>query len=563
MPTIQIPVGTSNFTEIIREHYYFIDKSGLIEELLKTQSTKVTLITRPRRFGKSLGMSMLNEFFDIRKDSRDLFAGLTIADNINLCKAWMNQYPTLFLTFKDVGGNTFENAYGLLETVIANAFNAHEYLLQSNRVNANDQSAFLRLSAGNARKKELQTSIALLIRMLYAHYGKPVILLLDEYDVPIAKASGNNGLKTDYYDQMMEVLYPLISTAIKDNEYLKFAVITGCLKIAKESIFTGTNNFVSDTITDTQLNEFFGFTQEEVNQLLADTGLCSHALEIKEWYDGYYFGNVNVYCPWDVMNHVKNLTLNPVKKPVSYWKNSSDNTIIRSFIDHTGPAVTKKFETLMAGKWITEKIEDNLTYRDLYSSESNLWSVLYLTGYLTQYHTDTPDMGLPQGYLALTIPNKEIMEIFESTVKTWFEQSTRHWDRKALFTAVWAGDSDSITSEMTKLLRKTISYHDYKEDFYHAFFAGIFAGAGYIVESNREHGEGRSDIVIQDYARDRVAVFEVKYSKFQEDLIKDCTKALTQMDIRMYAEEFEEEYSNVICYGISFYKKRCMVQIKE
>lgn len=390
-----------------------------------------------------------------------------------------------------------------------------------------------------------------------AHYGKPVILLIDEYDVPLAKAS-----EKDYYPQMLDMVKGIMQV-IKDNESLKFAVITGCLRITKESIFTGANNFVSDTISDTRLNEYFGFTQKEVNQLLREADLSSHEEEMREWYDGYHFGEFDIYCPWDVVNHVNQLLLNPGAKPAGYWKNSSDNAIIRSFIDYSGDEITKKFESLLSGETVIQKVELDLSYNYLHSSQENLWSILYLTGYLTRVREGKTKGKLPKGSLELAIPNAEIMEIFETTISKWFEETARQWDRQALFAAVWNGDAECVTDEMTRLLRKTISYHDYKEDFYHAFFAGIFAGAGYNVESNREHGEGRSDIIVQDYAGDRAAVFEVKYSNTLKELSGDCSKALAQIDERMYAEEFEEDYSRVVCYGMSFYKKRCLVKKKQ
>ena len=318
-----------------------------------------------------------------------------------------------------------------------------------------------------------------------------------------------------------------------------------------------------DTISDTRVNEYFGFTQKEVDLILKNAGLTDYADIIKEWYDGYHFGDFDVYCPWDVMNHVERLMLNPKAQPAGYWKNSSDNGIIRSFIDFAGDTITKKFETLLSGGYVVQKVEEDLTYNDLLSSEDNLWSMLYLTGYLTRVREGQLKSPLPEGCLALGVPNREIKEIFETTIAKWFQESTQKWDRKALFGAVWNGDAQTVTEEMTRLLRKTISYYDYREDFYHAFFAGIFAGAGYVVESNREHGEGRSDIIVQDYAGDRVAVFEVKYARTQESLAKSCEEAIMQIDKRIYGEEFEDDYSKVICYGISFYKKRCLVRLKE
>lgn len=553
MKGIKIPVGRSNFADIRKNNYYFIDKSGLIEELLKTDATQVTLITRPRRFGKSLGMSMLSAFFDVRSFSTELFAGLSIAKNKELCAAWMNQYPVLFLTFRSVDGLDFSGAYAQFVSVLAELYKKHFYLMESDKINTLDREMIYRIASKTAEQEEVKNSLLKLTQLMAVHYGRPVILLIDEYDVPLAKAS-----EKGYYLQMLDVVKGIMQV-IKDNEALKFAVITGCLRIAKESIFTGANNFVSDTISDTRLNEYFGFTQKEVDKLLKDTGLSSHAEEIKEWYDGYHFGEFDVYCPWDVVNHVNNLLLNPQMEPAGYWKNSSDNAIIRSFIELSGDAITKKFETLLAGGFVTQKVENDLSYDYLHSSQDNLWSVLYLTGYLTRIRDEK---ALPKGCLELTIPNAEIMEIFETTIMKWFEENSRQWNRKALFEAVWNGDAGRVTEEMTRLLRKTISYHDYKEDFYHAFFAGIFAGAGYNVESNREHGEGRSDVIVQDYSGDRAAVFEVKYSDSQANLPGDCDKAIVQIDDRMYAKEFEDDYSQVICYGISFYKKRCLVKKK-
>ncbi len=316
---------------------------------------------------------------------------------------------------------------------------------------------------------------------------------------------------------MLEVIKGMLSTALKDNFSLKFAVITGCLKIVKESIFTGTNNFVSDTISSTRYNEYYGFTQQDVDKLLADAEIEEKADLIKEWYDGYNFGEFEVYCPWDVMNYLRDLQNDLNARPISYWKNTSDNAIIRSFIDYTGAVIRKKLEVLIAGGSICQKIEEDLTYDYLHSSEDNLWSILYLTGYLTKVGERDKD-----GQIELRIPNKEVKEIFESTVRKWFEDSARVTNRKDLFDAVWNKDADKVTKEISTLLRMTISYYDYRENFYHAFLAGIFAGAGYSVESNREHGEGRSDIVIYNDVTGQVAVFEAKYSRKLEDLEKDC-----------------------------------------
>ena len=550
MKNLNIPVGISDFERIRELNYYYVDKTGLIKTLLQGEMDQVTLITRPRRFGKTMAMNMLNSFLDIRKDSRKLFEGLEISKDAGICEKWMNQYPTVFLSFKDVDGTTFENAFNFLKFIISEVCKQHIYLLDSNEVDEGDKQVFQKLKTCSASMMEIQSCILRISNMLKSYYKKPVILLIDEYDVPIAKASSNG-----YYKEMLEVIKGMLSTALKDNSSLKFAVITGCLKIAKESIFTGTNNFVSDTISSTRYNEYYGFTQQDVNKLLADAGIEEKAGLIKEWYDGYNFGEFEVYCPWDVMNYLRDLQNDLNARPVSYWKNTSDNAIIRSFIDYTGAAIRKKLEVLIAGGSIRQKIEEDLTYDYLHSSEDNLWSILYLTGYLTKVGECDAD-----GQIELRIPNKEVKEIFESTVRKWFEDSTRGMNRKDLFDAVWNKDTDKLTKEISTLLRMTISYYDYREDFYHAFLAGIFAGAGYSVESNREHGEGRSDVVIYNDVTGQVAVFEAKYSRKLEDLEKDCQKALDQMDTKMYAKEFEDTYDEVLCYGIAFYKKRCLVR---
>lgn len=554
MKEINIPVGISDFKEICKNGYYYVDKTFLIKELLKTTATKVTLITRPRRFGKTMAMSMLATYFDIRENSQDLFDGLEISKETDLCKEWMNQWPVVFLSLKDIDGLNFEDAYERLVVQISNLYKNYTYLLEYDKIDPDDRQIFLDLKAGKAEKAQVFQALRTLMRMLQIYHQKKVILLLDEYDVPIAKASSNG-----YYNQMLDVMKGIMSTALKDNTSLQFSVVTGCLRIAKESVFTGTNNFVTDSITDSRYNEFFGFTQAEVDQILEDADAGKHAESVKYWYDGYHFGNVDVYCPWDLMNYLCDLQRNPEAKPDSYWKNTSDNAIIRSFIDYAGSSITKKLETLLAGGYIVEQIDESLTYDYLHSSEENLWSILYLTGYLTTVREEDLSTSVPDGLSALAIPNAEIQEIFETTVMKWFSDSAKTWSRQILFDAVWRNDCELLTQEMNKLLRKTISYHDYKEDFYHAFLAGIFAGAGYSVESNKEHGEGRSDIVVSDIVNGRVAVFEVKKSDALADLISDCESALAQIDDRMYAKEFEDDYDEVLCYGISFFKKRCLV----
>lgn len=556
MNTINIPVGTSNFAEIRRKGSYFIDKSSLIEQLLKTQSTKVTLITRPRRFGKTLGMSMLSEFFDIQKNSRALFEGLSVMKNKGLCRQWMNQYPTLFLSFRGVDGLNFSGAYAQLASVIAELYKKHIYLTESEGIQPLDKEQFHRTAAEKADLKGVKNSLLKLTQLMELHYQKPVILIIDEYDVPLAKAS-----EKGYYREMQDAIKGVMQV-IKDNNSLEFAVITGCLQIAKESIFTGTNNFVSDTISDTQLNESFGFTQDEVNRLLADTGLAPYAEEIREWYDGYHFGDFDVYCPWDVMNHVQNLLLNPDSKPKNFWENTSDNSIIRTFLKRTDFDINDKFETLLAGEYIVEPIEENLTYDVLESSEENLWSLLYLTGYLTRLRPDEiPGLRLLPGHYALKVPNKEVLGIFKKSVKAWLMETTAQKDRNELFAALWDENAQRLTELISDLLFDTISYHDYAESFYHAFLTGLFSNAGYRVESNYENGLGRSDLVVKDRRNRRAVVLEAKRTYYEDQMENACEEALSQIREKQYAEKVERDgYKKAGRLGIAFFQKKCLVK---
>ena len=556
MAFLNIPKGKSEFEKIRREGLYYVDKTGLIGEILKSSGTQVTLITRPRRFGKTLGMSTLECFLDIQKDSKSLFEGLEISKQKGICDAWMNQWPVMSLSLKAVEGNDFSTAYEQFAYEIGELYKKHEYLMQSSVLNEEEKKLFWNIAYKHAGKVEVMRSLQILSEFLNRHYHKNVILLIDEYDVPMAKATSNG-----YYKEMLEIMKGFMQ-ALKDNPYLQLAVVTGCLKIAKESIFTGTNNFVSNTITSSHLNEYYGFVQSEVDKILEDAGIKGKEEVIKKWYDGYRFGDADVYCPWDVMCYIDDLQKNSNAEPDEYWKDTSDNAIIRSFIDYAGTSITKKMETLMSGGYIVQRVDENLTYDYLHSSEENLWSVLYLTGYLTKVRDKDLTDSLPDGCSALMIPNAEIQEIFETTVSKWFDDSAKAWNRSPLFDAVWSGNSEALTKEMTKLLRMTISYHDYREDFYHAFLAGIFTGAGYVVESNKEHGEGRSDVIVKDIRNGHVAIFEAKYAKTLDALPDACDTAIQQINDRMYAADFRDDYDDILCYGIAFFKKRCMVRKK-
>lgn len=538
--------------------FYYIDKTGLIVELLKTEATQVTLITRPRRFGKTLGMSMMAEFFDIRKDNSALFEGLSISENKELCKNWRNQYPTVFVSFRNVDGLDFKHAYEMLKETFSDVFMQHIYLLESDKVHEFDKRVIERIANRTASAGELQNALLILTRVMSTHYGKPVILLIDEYDVPLAKASVKG-----YYNEMLSTIRGVMSV-LKDNSALNFAVVTGCLQIVKESIFTGANNFVSDTISDSRLDEYFGFTQADVDRLLLDTKLTSHRDEMKNWYNGYHFGVHDVYCPWDVMNHVKNLLLNPATPPASYWEHTSHNDIIYQFISTTETDINDKFETLLSGGYIIEPIERSLTYDVLHSSERNIWTLLYFTGYLTRMLPEDIPETLEEGSFALTIPNAEIRGLFRKSVNEWFLAKTEASDRSAMFDALWKGDAKRLQEYINDTLFDTISFYDYQESFYHAFLAGQLSRKGYVVKSNRENGLGRSDISVRDRKMRRAAVIETKVTNSESKLDSACEKALRQIADKQYAAAIKESgYKQVISIGIAFYQKQCCVKVSK
>ena len=558
MPRVNLPYGIDLFELVRTSGCYYIDKTGFIKELLN-ETFFVNLITRPRRFGKTLTMSMLAEFFDIRKDSRPLFDGLEISRDRECCEAWMNQWPVLFLTLKDVEGNCFEDAYGLLKYTVSSLCVEHAYLADSDKAARSDLEIFRRLMYQNGSETDLRSALFTLIRMMKAHYGKNVILLVDEYDVPLAKANDNG-----YYPKMLNVIKTFLGMVWKSNPALKFAVVTGCLRIAKESIFTGANNFISNSISDRRYQDYFGFSEDEVKRLLADAGLPDALPEMKRWYDGYRFGDREVYCPWDVINHVRALMENPGAAPESYWLDTSHNNIIRRFIDLPDVFVTHKFETLLSGGVIQEPIREDLSYDTAPSTEENLWSILYLTGYLTQASSkDLPEGMQPEpGKKVLRIPNEEIRSVFADTVKIWFQERIAARDRREFFQEWWNGEDQKLTEDVSNILFDTISYFDYKEDFYHAFVTGLFSGAGYEVRSNSEAGTGRADIIVKEHRHRRAIVLEAKWAGKSSDLEKECAEALNQITQKQYAKSLRlEGFTTILCYGVAFRGKNCLIRL--
>ena len=554
---MKIPVGKDDFEKIRRNHSYYVDKSELIYGLVEETDNEVTLFTRPRRFGKTLMLSMLESFFSIRKvDSHDVFEGLDIMKHEAFCTEWMNQYPVLFLTFKGVEALSFDEAYKTLQVKLSELCKTHERLPESDRVNGNDKQIFRDLMGQTASLANVKNSLKTIMRMMNAVYGKPVILLIDEYDVPLAKASEQDTGENQYYVKMLDVIRGMFDAALKGNEFLKFAVVTGCLRIAKESIFTGTNNFKSYSVLDDNFSRYFGFTQDEVDRMLEAANQEERAEEIRSWYDGYIFGSTSVYCPWDVANCVADLLDNKKAKLKNYWKNTSHNGILLTFVKRTEFDVSDKFETLLNGGSILQTISDELTYDTLHESEDNLWSVLLMTGYLTK-----ADPEADGDNVELRIPNTEIANIFEETVIRRFDDALA-MDRskqKELMKALWAGDENTASRMMTDILFDTISYHDYHENYYHAFMTGIISGLGYAVKSNQENGSGRSDIDVREKRRKRGMLLEAKKSEKEEDMEKDALEGRQQIIDKEYLRGFNG-FDSVVCYGIAFFRKKALVK---
>ena len=550
-----VSVGEADFAALRKGNAYYVDKTEIIYELVHDTNNKVTLFTRPRRFGKTLMMSMMENFFSIRKESAGLFEGLNVSKYESFCKEWMNQYPVLFISLKDAEADVFEVAYAKLKNVIADVCKSISDIGSEKKVNAFDVDVFNRLQAQTGTDTDVQNSLKTLMRMMYSVYGKKVILLIDEYDVPLAKASEKDTAKNLYYSKMLDVVKGIMSTTLKDNEFLQFAVVTGCLLIAKESIFTGTNNFASYSVLDEDFSEYFGFSKEEVDGILTAADRLDKADIIKKWYDGYVFGNSYVYCPWDVINYLSALKKRKDAKPKNYWKNTSHNGILLTFVERTDFDVADKFEALLNGGTITQTISDELTYDTLHSSEDNLWSVLLMAGYITKADPDEDGETV-----LLRIPNKEVSAIFEEAVVKFFTETVNADIIKELINTLWDSDAARATEIISELLWDTISYNDYHEDYYHAFLAGVFVGRGYSVESNKENGLGRPDILLKDRKNRRAIIIEAKKSEKESDLDKDCDEAIKQIKKEKYLQGIKG-YEQVLCYGVAFYQKQAKVKL--
>ena len=558
--TLNLPVGIENFEEIRQLGFYYIDKTRLIEQLLQGWG-KVTLFTRPRRFGKTLNMSMLKSFFEIGTD-KSLFDGLYISGNKELCDEYMGKYPVIFLSLKGVDGLDFTTARRMLCAILKNEFDRHYYLKTSDALTDEDRTLFIKMLQGS--DDNIEDSIRMLSKLLFKHFGQKAVILIDEYDVPLDKAFQNG-----YYKEMVSLIRGLFGQALKTNEFLQFAVLTGCLRISKESIFTGLNNFKVMSITDSRFDEQFGFTDGDVRKLLSDYGMDSHFDEIKEWYDGYHFGRADVYCPWDVINHVDHLRDDSDAKPQTYWINSSGNSLVRRLINRADSSTKDEIERLIAGEAIEKVIRLDLTYDEIDNSIDNIWSVLFTTGYLTKIgEVRLPDS---ESYAyKLVIPNKEVREVFVLQIQEWFKAvvANENDTMKLLSRAILDKDEQQIARQLNIVMGRMISIldtkapDDMKENFYHGLLLGLLRGSnpGWLIKSNRESGDGFSDILIKPEDPDAGIIIEVKYAKEIKGLDAACDAAMAQIKDKRYDEALrDEDRCDILAYGIAFCRKRCRV----
>ena len=555
MRTQKLPIGIESFKEMRKQVFYYVDKTGLIVDLLADWG-KVNLFTRPRRFGKTLNMSMLANFFEIGADA-SLFDGLRVSEEKELCEKYLGKFPVVFVSLKGVDGLTFEDAYARLRILIRNEALRLEVLRESGKLSMEEKNAYLRLVSENPEKTDITESLKLLCQLLEKHYGQQPILLIDEYDVPLDKAFLHG-----YYPQMIDLIRSMFGAALKTNDSLFFAVLTGCLRVSKESIFTGLNNLKTLSISNVKFNEYFGFTDEEVGRMLADYGLEAHQAEAREWYDGYRFGNQDVYCPWDIINYVNELRSDPEAEPKPYWMNTSGNDMVRRLIAKASDGTTQmEIERLIAGETITKMINEQLTHSEIDENLENVWSLLYMTGYLTVARKPSG------GRYELRIPNREVREIFKRQVLSWFTERARAATEKlaGLYEAFEKGDAEAIEKLLNRQLITTVSFYDAYESFYHGFLLALLSTcADWCVSSNAETGRGRSDITVERRDRELGFVIEIKEVRTRAKLDEACAAAMKQAEDRDYAAVMlRYGVETVFTYGIAFCDKRCKVTVKR
>ncbi len=552
--TLKLPVGIDDFKKIREAGFYYVDKTKLIEQLLQSWG-EVTLFTRPRRFGKTLNMSMLKSFFEIGAE-KSLFQGLYISEKEKLCAEYMGKYPVIFLSLKGVEGLHFADAQKMLMTIINNEVRRHYYLKISDKLTVEDRKQFEKMLLNE--DVNLVDSLRLLSQLLYLHYDQKVVILIDEYDVPLDKA-----FKNGYYQEMVSLIRGLFGQALKTNEFLQFAVLTGCLRVSKESIFTGLNNFEINSIVDIEHEEGFGFTDAEVMQMLKYYHCTERYSDIKEWYDGYHFGNADIYCPWDVINFVKKLLTDSNAKPSAFWINSSGNDLVKLFVDKADQSTKDEIERLVTGKSVTKRIRLDLTYDEIENSIDNVWSVLFTTGYLT-------NIGNPEsGVYELVIPNREVHEVFVLQIQEWFQRSVAKEESMPEFSkTILNADAEELQKQLNVIMSRMISVLDtkareeQKENFYHGLLLGLLRGSNpdWLIKSNRESGDGYSDILIEPENPDAGIIIEVKHAASISGLDKACENAMAQIKNRRYDETLRENgRCDILAYGIAFHKKRCRV----
>ena len=565
--TLKLPVGIDDFRKLRESSFYYVDKTRLIEQLLLNWS-EVTLFTRPRRFGKTLNMSMLKSFFEIGTD-KSLFDGLYISGNKELCDEYMGKYPVIFLSFKGVEGLTYDEAFDAFVRVIGKEISRVSFLADSDKLTMLEREQYKGLTIiedGNFvfSKDKLISSLQLLSQMLYKHYDQKVVILIDEYDVPLDKAFQNG-----YYKEMVSLIRGLFGQALKTNEFLQFAVLTGCLRVSKESIFTGLNNFEINSIVDIDHDEQFGFTDDEVIKLLSDYDRSERYPDVKEWYDGYHFGNADIYCPWDVINFAKKLVSDPSARPSAFWINSSGNDMVKRFVDKADKTTRDEIEKLVAGGFVEKQLRLDLTYDEIDNTIDNLWSVLFTTGYLTKIG-EVKVLDSESYAYKLVIPNKEVREVFILQIQEWFKAVVAKDDdtMKLLSKAILDKDDKQIARQLNIVMSRMISIldtkapDDMKENFYHGLLLGLLRGSNpdWLIKSNRESGDGFSDILIEPEDPDAGIVIEVKYAKEMKDLDAACEAAMAQIKNKRYDEALRDEgRCDILAYGIAFCRKRCRV----
>lgn len=554
----KLPIGIENFEDMIKENYYYVDKTGLIKQLLNEHGL-VNLFTRPRRFGKSLNMSMLKYFFEIGNDQA-IFEGLEISKDKELCDQYQEKFPVISVSLKGAKAGNYEDAKKLMKYIVAAESRRLYDRMSEDKLNEKQKEQMNPLMSDNMKDTELMTALWILSSILKEYYGKKVIILIDEYDVPLDKAFENN-----YYNEMIILLRNMLEQSLKTNDNLYMAVLTGCLRIARESIFTGLNNFNIFSITDQYFDEYFGFTDKEVKEILQYYKVPEAFEQTKKWYDGYRFGNTDIYCPWDVINHCRALKVEPDATPQPYWINTSGNYIVKRFIEKANQQTRREIEQLIEGKAIQKEIRLELTYNELDSTIENLWSVLFATGYLTQ-------QGKPQGRTySLIIPNESIRQIFIEQIQEWFKETTRKDENclKDFCKAFEEGNAETIEQQLNDYLMKTISIRDTftakKENFYHGVLLGLLSyDPDWYITSNKESGDGYSDIMIEAEQARTGIIIEVKYAENIKTLDKACEKALKQIKEKHYDQKLEEEgYETILNYGIACYKKRCKVMVDK